>query len=106
MTRSHVLLLFAFQLLCVFAYSQNPNIKFERFGLDDGISNSNVLCILQDKRGFMWFGTKDGLNRYDGYKFTVYKSNHEEKMDSVLMISSPLWKIHWEISGLPPGKVD
>jgi len=39
-----------------------------------GLSQSNATCILRDSRGFMWFGTQDGLNRYDGYEFIVYKN--------------------------------
>ena len=37
-----------------------------------GLSNNEVKCILQDHKGFMWFGTLDGLNRYDGYAFKVF----------------------------------
>jgi ligand-binding sensor domain-containing protein len=50
-----------------------PSLKFENISIESGLSQSWVWCILQDKKGFMWFGTKDGLNKYDGYKFTVYK---------------------------------
>ncbi|MFH2049082.1 MAG: two-component regulator propeller domain-containing protein [bacterium] len=49
------------------------NIKFEHISLNEGLSQSSVHCILQDSRGFMWFGTEDGLNKYDGYDFKVYK---------------------------------
>jgi signal transduction histidine kinase/ligand-binding sensor domain-containing protein len=48
-------------------------IKFERISLEEGLSQSSVYCILQDSRGFLWFGTEDGLNKYDGYTFTVYR---------------------------------
>jgi ligand-binding sensor domain-containing protein len=40
---------------------------------ENGLSHNKVNCILQDKRGFIWFGTEDGLNRYDGKYFTVYR---------------------------------
>jgi ligand-binding sensor domain-containing protein/signal transduction histidine kinase len=50
-------------------------LRFERLGLEEGLSQSVVICILQDSLGFMWFGTQDGLNRYDGYNFTVFSSN-------------------------------
>jgi serine phosphatase RsbU (regulator of sigma subunit)/ligand-binding sensor domain-containing protein len=52
-------------------------IVFEQIFLEQGLSQSIVQCILQDKEGFMWFGTEDGLNRYDGYHFTVIK--HDPK---------------------------
>ena len=48
-------------------------IKFDRISLEQGLSQSTINCILQDRYGFMWFGTQDGLNRYDGYNFTVYR---------------------------------
>ncbi len=55
--------------------AQNParGIKFERIGLEQGLSQSTVYCILQDHQGFMWFGTQAGLSKYDGYSFTAYQ---------------------------------
>ena len=44
-------------------------------GIDQGLSNNFVRCIYQDKNGFMWFGTYDGLNRYDGYEFKIFRNN-------------------------------
>lgn len=57
--------------------SDFPNyyIKFSRLGLEDGLSQSVVLDITQDPQGFMWFATQDGLNRYDGYNFKVFRNN-------------------------------
>lgn len=55
----------------------NP-MKFTRITLDQGLSHLNVNAILQDQNGFMWFGTDDGLNKYDGYNFTVYYHNAED----------------------------
>jgi ligand-binding sensor domain-containing protein/signal transduction histidine kinase len=52
-------------------YSQN--IRFEHISLDEGLSQSAVNAILQDRTGYLWFGTQDGLNRYDGYNFKIYK---------------------------------
>jgi len=58
-------------LLSLCAYGQE--IKFEHLTRKDGLSQSTVYAILQDNKGFMWFGTQDGLNKYDGYKFTHYR---------------------------------
>ncbi len=54
-------------------HAQQPDLKFTHLTVEDGLSNNIVHCIFQDSRGFMWFGTQDGLNRYDGYNITVYK---------------------------------
>lgn len=48
-------------------------IGFRRLSVDDGLSQSAVMCIAQDQEGFFWFGTQDGLNKYDGYAFTVFR---------------------------------
>ena len=50
--------------------AQNRPVKFERIGLEQGLSQSVVQCILQDRQGFMWFGMRDGLNKFDGYGST------------------------------------
>ena len=51
------------------------DLKFTHLTTNDGLSQNNVTAILQDRRGFMWFATRDGLNRYDGNTFVVYKHN-------------------------------
>jgi len=56
-------------------FLQPQEIKFEHISLAQGLSQSSVRCILQDSKGFMWFGTEDGLNRYDGYNFKVFRKD-------------------------------
>jgi ligand-binding sensor domain-containing protein/signal transduction histidine kinase len=51
------------------------SLKFTHLTTNDGLSQGYVTAILQDRRGFMWFATRDGLNRYDGNTFVVYKNN-------------------------------
>lgn len=53
--------------------AQNGNVKFEHLSLEDGLSHIYVRQIVQDKSGFIWFATPDGLNKYDGYQFTRYR---------------------------------
>ena len=48
-------------------------LKFKHFSSSDGLSQRSVMSILQDKKGYLWFGTRDGLNKFDGKKFTVYR---------------------------------
>ncbi len=48
-------------------------IRFTRLSTDEGLSQTRVIQIVQDDQGFMWFGSQYGLNRYDGYKFKVFK---------------------------------
>jgi len=48
-------------------------LRFDHLTLEDGLSQNTVLAILQDRQGFNWAAPQDGLNRYDGYSFTVYK---------------------------------
>ncbi len=49
--------------------AQSRNIRFERISIEEGLSQGTVNCMLQDRVGFMWFGTQDGLDRYDGRRF-------------------------------------
>ena len=49
-------------------------IDFDRLSLEQGLSQSIIEQMVQDRKGFMWFATEDGLNRFDGYRFTVYKN--------------------------------
>ncbi len=53
-----------------------PNIKFKY--ITKGLSQNSINCILQDHKGFMWFGTQDGLHKYNGYEFIIYKNNHND----------------------------
>ena len=48
---------------------------FRNYQVEDGLTSSAVLCSMQDSRGFLWFGTKDGLNRFDGYSFKSFQQN-------------------------------
>lgn len=68
-----------FVLFCICSigiYTLNAqNQKFRIYSVEQGLSQSTVNCIVQDKQGFIWFGTQDGLNKYNGYEFKHYKNN-------------------------------
>ena len=51
---------------------------FDHYGLEEGLSQSSALAILQDHLGFMWIGTQDGLNKFDGYNFTVFRNDPDD----------------------------
>lgn len=55
--------------------AQSGDFVFDHISLEEGLSQSSVYSIIQDNQGFMWFTTEDGLNKYDGRSFTVYKNN-------------------------------
>lgn len=65
--------LLLFSLPLALSAKQQANLRFSSFTSAQGLSQNTVLSILQESRGFLWVGTEDGLNRYDGYEFRVYK---------------------------------
>ncbi len=52
-----------------------PPSRFSHLSVEQGLSQSTVQAILQDRAGFLWFGTEEGLDRYDGYSFVLFKHN-------------------------------
>jgi len=60
--------------LLVCGFFSSLGAQFEHLSLEQGLSQTTVKCILQDRKGYLWFGTSDGLNKYDGYNFTIYRN--------------------------------
>ncbi|MBS1664918.1 MAG: response regulator [Bacteroidetes bacterium] len=61
--------------LCTPFLSQaQPRCKIDHYGTEDGLSSDRVTSVIKDNEGFMWFGTWDGINRFDGHNFVTYKS--------------------------------
>jgi ligand-binding sensor domain-containing protein len=54
-------------------YAQNNEFQFSKLDITNGLSHNQVNCVFKDSKGFMWFGTLSGLNKYDGYRFKVFK---------------------------------
>lgn len=77
--RIHIIPLFktiAFVLVMLisnYAYSQTQNVIFNKIGMEQGLSFNMITGILQDRQGYIWVSTWNGLNRYDGYNFKIYK---------------------------------
>lgn len=88
--------LFLFQMFLLFCFSttilgQQDITEFKHFTIDDGLSQNSVNCIFQDKKGFIWFGTQDGLNRYDGYGFRQYRT---ERSNPNTLSNNYIWDLY------------
>jgi ligand-binding sensor domain-containing protein len=73
-----VLYVWTFLMFAKMSRAQIADPIFKDLQLEDGLSNNKVNCILQDERGFLWFGTEDGLNRYDGKYFEVFTNESND----------------------------
>ena len=69
-------------MIFLFSETYSQNFHFTHLGISDGLSQSSVYTIFQDSHGFMWFGTGDGLNRYDGYEIKTYRNDFNPKVIS------------------------
>jgi ligand-binding sensor domain-containing protein/serine phosphatase RsbU (regulator of sigma subunit) len=101
MKKSGCLILF-FLGLAVSIFPSAPetmDIKFEHISIKEGLSQSIVECIAQESCGFIWFGTEDGLNRYDGYKFTILRNEPQNPNslghNNILVIYEDQFRILW-----------
>ncbi|HVW58891.1 MAG TPA: two-component regulator propeller domain-containing protein [Puia sp.] len=74
MRNTNTLLLLLHIFVCLSRTNAQP-YYFRHYQVENGLSNSTVFCSTQDKNGFLWFGTKEGLNRFDGYHFRLFNTN-------------------------------
>ncbi len=95
MTSCLTIMSFIFFFL-TFTLAENNNIKIEHITVEDGLSNNFCYCTIQDKEGFIWFGTEDGLNRWDGSVFKVFKNNPD---DSSTISNSKIYAISEDSEG-------
>ncbi len=65
-------------LLPALGAAEAPDLRFERISIDQGLSQNSLTALMQDRMGFLWIGTDDGLNRYDGYRFETLRNSPTE----------------------------
>ena len=82
--------------LCSATKAQNNQFKFERITVSEGLSDNRVLCMTRDKFGYMWFGTENGLNCYDGYEIKFWRWR---KNDSTAILNSRVAALVADSSG-------
>ena len=68
----------------------DANVRFDRLSTEEGLSQTLVYTILQDRRGFLWIATQEGLNRFDGYRFTVFKHDRD---DPTTLSNNAVWAL-------------
>jgi ligand-binding sensor domain-containing protein/signal transduction histidine kinase len=78
-------------------YSQVQPQQFQRLDARNGLSHNSVLTIFQDSKGLIWLGTYGGLNKYDGYKITTYRTEHGNKNS---LQANSIVAIHEDINGM------
>lgn len=81
----------------IFSYGNGQSYYFTHYQVENGLSNNAVICSLQDRNGFLWFGTKDGLNRFDGYSFKIFRN---EAGDSNTVGSNYIYSLHEDKAGV------
>ncbi|MCP4348757.1 MAG: response regulator [Desulfobacterales bacterium] len=81
----------------VYARENARDIRFEHITIKQGLSQNSISCILRDSRGFMWFGTTEGLNKYDGYDFTPYLHTLEDPTSISDSHINTIYEDRWEI---------
>lgn len=79
-----------------YAFAQSGSINFTNYTTDNGISNGLVTCVTQDRQGFMWFGTGDGLDRFDGYEFKVF---HHDPFDTSSLTGNSITSLFTDSRG-------
>lgn len=81
-------------------YAQDLNaVRFQRYGVENGLSQTTIRDLYQDQEGFVWLGTQDGLNRFDGYEFRIYRNDPAKQNtigdNHIIAIESAATKGFW-----------
>jgi len=98
MLKKHTLFLVFFLFLQIqfFSLIIPQTLKFKHLTVKEGLSNNKVNTLIQDKNGFIWLGTEDGLNRYDGYSFKVFRNIPD---DSASLSDNSIWSLYEDNEG-------
>ncbi|WBU88532.1 hybrid sensor histidine kinase/response regulator transcription factor [Cellulophaga omnivescoria] len=78
--KTYILTVFFFMFFCVVKAQENTLQYSQKLTITEGVAHNGVTSILEDSRGFLWFGTYEGLNMYNGYEFNVYKNTLEQNI--------------------------
>lgn len=78
-------------------HAQTHSVRFKKLSVDDGLTQNSVISMTQDRFGFMWFGTQDGLNRYDGYHFDNWRTSHQIQE---ALCDNYVWNIFEDTDGI------
>ena len=74
----------------------SPDFSFIKYEVDNGLSHNTVRCVIQDKTGFMWFGTGDGLNRFDGINYKIF---HNDQQDTTSLRNNSIHSLYEDREG-------
>ncbi len=73
-------------------HAQDEKLQFEHLTIEDGLSHNYVMSMIQDRKGYLWFGTSNGLDKYDGYQFTHYKFDPNDTTSLSKNIVITIWE--------------
>ena len=93
------LFLFVSIFLFSFTVAAQYHFSFSHFTSDNGLSQNSITAMMKDRKGYVWFGTRDGLNKFDGNNFTLYNSRPENRLsvlsNRILEIKEDKWGYVW-----------
>ena len=86
-------------VICACSVYAQYHFSFSHYTSDNGLSQNSITAVMKDRKGYMWFGTRDGLNKFDGYNFSLYSSRPDKKLsilsNRILSIKEDKWGCVW-----------